>query len=72
MTSTYTANLAAFLTVTIEETPINSLQELAASSQLKPIVKTGSNLETLFKVNSYVILINLPCVYVCVCVCCFL
>lgn len=51
MTSTYTANLAAFLTVTIEEIPINSLQELAQSTQLKPLVKRGSNLFTLFKVS---------------------
>ncbi|KAL8573212.1 hypothetical protein ACOMHN_036197 [Nucella lapillus] len=49
MTSTYTANLAAFLTVTIEETPINSLSELAASADLKPLVKTGSNVMTLFQ-----------------------
>nr|KAG5713493.1 hypothetical protein BaRGS_025041 [Batillaria attramentaria] len=48
MTSTYTANLAAFLTVTIQDTPINSLNELATSSDLKPLVKTGSNIHTLF------------------------
>ncbi|XP_076446669.1 uncharacterized protein LOC143283995 [Babylonia areolata] len=49
MTSTYTANLAAFLTVTIEEIPINSLTELAAHSDMRPLVKTGSNVMTLFQ-----------------------
>lgn len=50
MSSTYTANLAAFLTVTIEGSPVNSLTELAESSDLRPLVKQGSNPYTLFQV----------------------
>ncbi|XP_046352525.2 glutamate receptor-like [Haliotis rufescens] len=49
MASTYTANLAAFLTVTIAEKPINSLAELAAQDEMQPLVKFGSNLYSLFK-----------------------
>ncbi|XP_070180286.1 glutamate receptor ionotropic, kainate 3-like [Littorina saxatilis] len=49
MTSTYTANLAAFLTVTIEDSPVNSLSELSMNSDLKPLVKAGSNVRTLFR-----------------------
>ncbi|XP_067672970.1 glutamate receptor ionotropic, delta-1-like [Haliotis asinina] len=49
MASTYTANLAAFLTVTIAEKPINSLTELAAQNEMQPLVKYGSNLYSLFK-----------------------
>ncbi|PVD37584.1 hypothetical protein C0Q70_00180 [Pomacea canaliculata] len=49
MSSTYTANLAAFLTVTIEGSPVNSLTELAESSDLRPLVKQGSNPYTLFQ-----------------------
>ncbi|XP_041364195.1 glutamate receptor ionotropic, delta-2-like [Gigantopelta aegis] len=48
MASTYTANLAAFLTVTIAEKPINSLRELANQDPIKPLVKFGSNLDSLF------------------------
>ncbi|XP_033737179.1 glutamate receptor ionotropic, delta-1-like [Pecten maximus] len=49
ITSTYTANLAAFLTVTIAVKPINSLNELAAHEQIKPLVKAGTNLYSLFQ-----------------------
>ena len=49
MASTYTANLAAFLTVTIARKPINSLEELVAQSQIKPFVMDGSSYETLLQ-----------------------
>ena len=49
--STYTANMAAVLTITIYEKPINSLTELAGQTEIKPLVKTGTNLYTLFKVR---------------------
>ncbi|KAJ8318254.1 hypothetical protein KUTeg_003345 [Tegillarca granosa] len=49
MTSTYTANLAAFLTVSIAKKPINSLTELAAQNEISPLIKVGTNLHTLFK-----------------------
>lgn len=49
--STYTANLAAYLTVTIVDSPINSLQELAAQDKIRPLLFTGSNLHTLFQVS---------------------
>ena len=51
MLATYTANLAAYLTVTIIASPINSLEELADHSEIKPLIFSGSNLHTLFKVN---------------------
>ena len=53
MASTYTANLAAFLTVTIAHKPINSLAELAAQSEVYPLFLAGSSLETLFAVSVY-------------------
>jgi hypothetical protein len=52
MLSTYTANLAAYLTVNIIESPINSLEELAGQDKIKPLIFSGSNLHTLFKVNN--------------------
>ncbi|XP_076073239.1 glutamate receptor 4-like isoform X1 [Mytilus galloprovincialis] len=48
MTSTYTANLAANLTVSIAEQPINSLEELVGQTEIEPLVKSGTNLHTLF------------------------
>lgn len=51
MLSTYTANLAAYLTVNIIESPINSLGELAEQDEIKPLIFSGSNLHTLFQVN---------------------
>ena len=47
----YTANLAAFLTIPPAKSPIKNLEELAASPDYKPLVKSGSNLEFLFKVQ---------------------
>ncbi|CAL1534207.1 unnamed protein product, partial [Lymnaea stagnalis] len=49
LVSTYTANMAAVLTITIYDKPINSLAELASQSEIKPLVKVGSNLETLLQ-----------------------
>ncbi|ESP03953.1 hypothetical protein LOTGIDRAFT_110473, partial [Lottia gigantea] len=60
MASTYTANLAAFLTVTIAEKPINSLTELSQQDGIKPLAKYGSNLYTLFKVSTKFVLIKMP------------
>ncbi|XP_062588606.1 glutamate receptor ionotropic, delta-1-like [Saccostrea cucullata] len=45
----YTANLAAYLTIPPAKSPIKNLEQLAASSDYKPLVKTGSNLDFLFK-----------------------
>lgn len=47
--SLYTANLAAFLTVSLAKAPIKNLEELAAQSVYKPLIKNGSNLHTLFE-----------------------
>ncbi|CAG5132019.1 unnamed protein product, partial [Candidula unifasciata] len=47
--STYTANMAAVLTVTIYDKPINSLAELASQSEVKPVVRSGTNMYALFK-----------------------
>ncbi len=52
ISATYTANLAAFLTVTIINNPINSLEQLAASTTVFPLILEGTNLETHFKVRS--------------------
>ena len=49
--STYTASLAAVLTVTVNERSINSLIELSEQSDIQPLIKPGTNLETLFEVN---------------------
>ncbi|GFO40806.1 glutamate receptor ionotropic, kainate 2 [Plakobranchus ocellatus] len=49
LVSTYTANLAAVLTVTVYEKSINSLAELAEHSEIRPLIKPGTNLEMLFK-----------------------
>ncbi|XP_052071213.1 glutamate receptor 3-like [Mytilus californianus] len=49
MLATYTANLAAYLTVTIIESPINSLEELANHNDIRPLIFSGSNLHTLFQ-----------------------
>lgn len=46
----YTANLAAYLTIPPAKSPIKNIEQLAASSEYKPLVKTGSNLDFLFKV----------------------
>ena len=55
MMSTYTANLAAYLTVSITVQPINSLAELVAQDEIKPLVKAGTNLPILFKVRYCII-----------------
>lgn len=49
--SLYTANLAAFLTVSLGKAPIKNLEELAAQSVYKPLISDGTNLHMLFKVN---------------------
>ncbi|RUS82719.1 hypothetical protein EGW08_009499, partial [Elysia chlorotica] len=50
VTSTYTADLAAVLTVKTQQEPINSIIELAGQSEIMPLIEMGSNLETLFLV----------------------
>ncbi|XP_076075814.1 glutamate receptor 2-like [Mytilus galloprovincialis] len=52
MLASYTANLAAYLTVSITVQPINSLSELIAQDKIKPLVKTGTSLHTLFQTAS--------------------
>ncbi|XP_065921635.1 glutamate receptor ionotropic, kainate 2-like isoform X2 [Magallana gigas] len=47
--SLYTANLAAFLTVSLGKAPIKNLEELAAQSVYKPLISDGTNLHMLFK-----------------------
>ncbi|XP_052069391.1 glutamate receptor-like [Mytilus californianus] len=49
MSATYTANLAAYLTVTIIDSPINSLEELARHEDIRPLIFSGANLHTLFQ-----------------------
>ena len=50
-TASYTASLAAFLTFSMAQVPINSIYDLAAQSNILPLVKNGTNLYTLFKVR---------------------
>ena len=50
MVATYTANLAAYLTVTLTRKPVNSLEELAQSSDITPLIQSSTNLQTLFEV----------------------
>ncbi len=50
--ATYTANLAAFLTVTIVDLPINTLDDLANSKEIYPLVKKGTSLIELFSVSA--------------------
>lgn len=47
--SLYTANLAAFLTVSMAKAPIKNLEELAAQTVYKPLIEDGTNLHALFK-----------------------
>ena len=51
--STYTASLAAVLTVNIYEKSISSLSELAEQTSITPLIKPGTNLQTLFQVWKY-------------------
>ncbi len=51
--ATYTANLAAFLTVTITNLPIRTLEDLAMSNEYMPLVKAGTNLIELFSVSLF-------------------
>ena len=55
MVATYTANLAAYLTVTLTRKPVNSLEELAQSTAVTPLIQSGTNLHTLFEVYSRII-----------------
>ena len=48
--ATYTANLVAYLTVTITHLPINNLEELANSPNILPLVTNGSSLCSYFEV----------------------
>ncbi|XP_064595443.1 glutamate receptor ionotropic, delta-1-like [Liolophura sinensis] len=50
--SSYTANLAAFLTVTILDKPINTLEDLANNDEITPLVKTGTNIYSLFRAGT--------------------
>ncbi|CAH1794110.1 unnamed protein product, partial [Owenia fusiformis] len=50
--ATYTANLAALLTVQLIVTPIKNLEELVDQSDIRPLAKDGSNLYDLFKGSS--------------------
>ncbi|GFO10385.1 glutamate receptor ionotropic, kainate 3 [Plakobranchus ocellatus] len=47
-TSTYTADLAAVLTVNTQEEPMNTLAQLESQSEIMPLIEQGSNLQTLF------------------------
>ena len=46
----YTANLAAFLTVSLADKVINNLEDLASQTEYKPLIKKGTNLKSLFEV----------------------
>jgi hypothetical protein len=44
------------LTVSIPQQPINSLEELVAQTEIKPLVKSGTNIHTLFMVKHILLL----------------
>ena len=50
MVATYTANLAAYLTITLTRKPVNSLEELAQSTDITPLIQSSTHLQTLFEV----------------------
>ncbi|XP_064595416.1 glutamate receptor 3-like [Liolophura sinensis] len=52
LVATYTANLAAFLTISLPPPPINTLGELLAQDKIQPIVQAGTSFETMFR-NSH-------------------
>ncbi|XP_061175639.1 glutamate receptor ionotropic, kainate 3-like [Saccostrea echinata] len=47
--SLYTANLAAFLTVSLAKAPVKNLEQLSSQTVYKPLVKDGTNLYALFQ-----------------------
>ena len=51
--ATYTANLAAYLTVTIINLPITTLEDLAHSAYILPLVKNGSSEIIVLEVISF-------------------
>ncbi|XP_064595411.1 glutamate receptor 2-like [Liolophura sinensis] len=52
LVATYTANLAAFLTVSLPAPPINTLGELLAQEEIQPLVRTGTSFDDVFKESS--------------------
>ncbi|XP_064595414.1 glutamate receptor ionotropic, kainate 4-like [Liolophura sinensis] len=49
LVATYTANLAAFLTISLPPPPINNMGELVAQDAMLPFIEAGSSFETFFK-----------------------
>lgn len=53
MISSYTANLAAFLTVERMESPIESAEDLAKQTKIKYGALTGGSTASFFRVRKY-------------------
>jgi len=53
MVSSYTANLAAFLTVVTYSSPINSVEELAEQNVIKYGAKKGGSTYKFFEVSNF-------------------
>jgi len=51
LVSSYTANLAAFLTVQRMQTPIENVDDLAAQTKISYGVQSGGSTENFFRVN---------------------
>lgn len=60
MSATYTANLVAYLTVTIEVKPIDTLKDLAESPDVYPIIFPGHVLNDLFRVSCLYVYVTRP------------
>lgn len=64
--SSYTANLAAFLTVERMITPIESAQDLAEQTEIAYGTLEGGSTMTFFRVSFFVSILDEFCVSVCV------
>lgn len=56
MISSYTANLAAFLTVERMDSPIESAEDLAKQTKIKYGALKGGSTAAFFRVNKYIII----------------
>lgn len=50
ITASYTANLAAFLTISLAKPPVKNLEELASQTIYKPLIVQETNHHAMFKV----------------------
>ena len=51
ITASYTANLAAFLTISLAKPPVKNLEELASQTTYKPLIVQETNHHDMFRVS---------------------